>query len=315
MILKILLVIAIILQLFAVSLAAKMTKVTKFNSAWILFAVTLSLMTIQLVAEYINVLKGEILIQADVMVWIRVITALSCVIAVILTRQIIYYIAQIEEKKRITQKRILNTIISTEEKERRRFSKDLHDGLGPLLSSIKLSISALKESDNTDENKPILDNANVAIEEAIKSLKEISNNLSPHILTNFGFYRALTNFINLLSLPSNLKVRLNGNIGARRFSKHTETIVYRTVCELVNNAIKHANATLITIEINLADDKLNIVVADNGEGFDVEAYEQETKQGMGLYNISSRISSINGNFKIESIKGLGTNVKLEINEL
>ncbi|MFI3268665.1 MAG: ATP-binding protein, partial [Rikenellaceae bacterium] len=176
-------------------------------------------------------------------------------------------------------------------------------------------ISALKESDNNINDKPILDNANEAIEEAIKSLKEISNNLSPHILTNFGFYRALTNFINLLSLPTNLKVRLGGNVGAKRFSKHTETIVYRTVCELVNNAIKHANATLITVDINVVDDILSVVVADNGEGFDVETYEQETKQGMGLYNISSRISSINGTFEIESIIGFGTNVKLEINEL
>ncbi|MFI3268664.1 MAG: sensor histidine kinase, partial [Rikenellaceae bacterium] len=131
MILKILLVIAIVIQLFAVALAVKMTKVTKFNSAWILFAVTLTFMAVQLVAEFINVLWGEVLIEADVMVWIRVFTSLSCVVALFFTRKIIYYISQIEANRRLTQKRILNTIISTEEKERRRFSKDLHDGLGP----------------------------------------------------------------------------------------------------------------------------------------------------------------------------------------
>lgn len=314
MVLKILLIIAIILQLFAASLATKMTKVTKFNSAWILFAATLTLMALQMVAEFINMAGGKIVLPKDFMVWVSVITSICCVTAIFFTRKIIYYISQIEENKRLTQKRILNTIISTEEKERRRFSKDLHDGLGPILSSIKLSISALKRSEQYTGQNAILENTTISIEEAIKSLKEISNNLSPHILNNFGIYRAVNNFVNMLSLPSNLKVKLLGNISTQRFSQNTEAIVYRTVCELVNNAIKHANATQITIDITVEKESLNITVSDNGKGFDVELYEQDSKQGMGLYNISSRVTSLKGEMTIESIKSLGTTVKIKLDE-
>lgn len=270
-------------------------------------------MTAQAIADFIVASGGEVVLPKDLTAWASIITSLCFVIAIFFTRKIIYYISQIERDKRLTQKRILNTIISTEEKERRRFSKDLHDGLGPLLSSIKLSISALKKNPSTKTYDTIIDNAMIAIEESIKSLKETSNNLSPHILNNFGIHRAITNFVNMLSLPKKLKVKFTSNINTTRYSPNIEAITYRMVCELVNNAIKHAHGTMITVNITSSDDgSLNITVSDNGKGFDVDMYEQDTKQGMGLYNISSRVSSLKGNMTINSIEKLGTIINIKI---
>ncbi|MDE6183202.1 MAG: sensor histidine kinase, partial [Rikenellaceae bacterium] len=226
MVLKILLVITMLLQMVAVGMAIRMTKVTKFNSSWILFAIALTLMLFQLVFGFLNMFELEFRLPKDLFVWVSVITTLCFVVAIFYVRKLIYYIAQMDANRRLTEKRILNTIISTEEKERIRFSKDLHDGLGPLLSSVKLSVSALSKMEPDDSKREIIRNADYAIEEAIKSLKEISNNISPHILNNFGVSRAVTNFINKLTLPPYLKINFQTNIKGQRFSSNIEAILY-----------------------------------------------------------------------------------------
>lgn len=313
MVLKILLVVTIILQIIAALIAMRMTKVTKFNSAWILFAIALTLMVVQLLSEFINNLGRDLVLPRDFMVWVGVVTSLCFAVGLFYVRKIIYYIASVEQKRRLTEKRILNTIISTEEKERRRFSKDLHDGMGPLLSSVKMSVSALSKMELDDSKREIIQNADYVIEEAIKSLKEISNNLSPHILNNFGVSRAVSNFINKLTLPSYLKINFQTNLKSTRFSNNIEAILYRVVCELVNNAIKYADPTQINISIMLEGTDISLSVSDNGKGFDVERYESHHNGGMGLSNISSRISSLKGTMDIKSVIDKGTTVAITIN--
>lgn len=314
MVLKILLVISILLQLIAAVIAIRMTKVTKYNSAWILFAVALSLMVFQLFAEFVNYIKETPwTFPKDLMVWVGVITSLCFAMSLFYIRKIFYYISQMNEKHRLTEKRILNTIISTEEKERRRFSKDLHDGLGPLLSSVKMSVSALSKIELDDSKKEIIENANYVIEEAIKSLKEISNNLSPHILNNFGVSRAVNNFINKLTLPTSMSIRFNTNMKNVRLSNNIEAIIFRVVCELVNNSIKHANATIINVSIDYNHPVITLEVSDNGRGFDNSILEHGKGEGMGLSNISTRISSLKGNMEVDTAPERGTKVLISVN--
>lgn len=311
MVLKILIVITALLQILAVGMAIKMTKVTKFNSSWILFAIALTLMLLRMVFEFITLVGTDIVLPQDLSVWVGLVTSLCFVVAIFYVRKLIYYIAKMDANRRLTEKRILNTIISTEEKERIRFSKDLHDGLGPLLSSVKLSVSALSKMELDDSKKEIIKNADYAIEEAIKSLKEISNNISPHILNNFGVARAVTNFINKLTLPNYLKINFETNLKGQRFSSNIEAILYRVICELVNNAIKHADPSVINIKLQLEDkEHISLVVEDNGCGFDPE--KDDKTNGMGLSNINSRISSLKGDMNIDSKKGEGTRVSIRI---
>ncbi len=312
MVLKILLVITILLQVVAAVAAVRLMKVTKYNSAWILFSIALTLMVVQQLSELINsVSDNELILPDDFIAWITVIIALSIVIGLFFVRKIISHISLSESKSRLTQRRILNTIISTEEKERRRFSKDLHDGLGPLLSSIKLSVSALSKVEDEQSRKKIVANVEYIIDESIKSLKEVSNNISPHILNNFGVGRAVSTFINKIVAPD-IHIIFVNEIKGLRFSPEIEAIVYRVVCELINNSIKHASASRIEVNIAYHDGKILLFVDDDGCGFDATHIENYHSSGMGISNIASRISSLKGEMLIDSTNK-GTKVSIEVN--
>ena len=207
----------------------------------------------------------------------------------------------------------LNTIIQTEEKERKRFAKDLHDGLGPLLSSVKMSVSSLAQMKHDDATREIVENTELVINEAIKSLKEISDNLSPHILNNFGLIRALNNFTNKINITKTIRINLVSDLKDERFDSNVEVVLYRVVCELINNTVKHARAKKIDISLMKEDQYLNIVYKDDGKGFDVtKIIEQPGNGGMGFSNIYSRINSIKGEINIESGQKKGTLVTIKV---
>ena len=149
--------------------------------------------------EYVQMTHMEELhLPQEFFVWLGIITSLCFAGGILIVNKIFNYIARTESQRRISERRILNTVLRTEEKERQRFSKDLHDGLGPLLSSAKMSVSALNSADMSEQNKEIIRNVNYVVDEAIRSLREISANLSPHVLNDFGLSRAISNFINKL---------------------------------------------------------------------------------------------------------------------
>jgi signal transduction histidine kinase len=314
MILKILFVIAIILQFFAVGVAIKLTRVTKYNFSWMLLTIGFILMAIMRLVEflpYISPVKPQD--YREIFVWMGVITSLSFAIGVFLIQRIFKYMKRVEDSRRLTEKMFLNTIIQTEERERKRFAKDLHDGLGPLLSSVKMSVSSLTHIKQDPASREIVENTELVIDEAIKSLKEISDNLSPHILNNFGLVRALTNFTNKINIAKAIRIRLESNLKDERFDSNVEVVLYRVVCELINNTIKHAHAKKIDISMNREGEYISIVYKDDGKGFDVkQVIGQPTNGGMGFSNIYSRINSLKGEINIESEQKRGTLVTLKV---
>jgi signal transduction histidine kinase len=221
---------------------------------------------------------------------------------------------RVEDSRRLTEKMFLNAIIQTEEKERKRFAKDLHDGLGPLLSTVKMSVSSLAQLEHDAASKKIVANTEMVINEAIKSLKEISDNLSPHVLNNFGLLRALRNFTNKINTTKAINIKLVSNMGNERFSNNIEVVLYRVVCELINNTIKHASANTIEINMQKESDFLSIAYHDDGKGFDKNKLEElSSLGGMGFSNIYSRINSIKGDINIESEPKKGTLVNIKVN--
>lgn len=314
MILKILFVIAIILQFFAVAVALKLTRVTKYNFSWMLLTLGFILMAIMRLVEflpYVTPIKPQD--YREIFVWGGVITSLAFAIGVFMIQKIFKYMKRVEDSRRLTEKMFLNTIIQTEEKERKRFAKDLHDGLGPLLSSVKMSVSSLAQMKHDDATREIVENTELVINEAIKSLKEISDNLSPHILNNFGLIRALNNFTNKINITKTLRINLISDLKDERFDSNVEVVLYRVVCELINNTVKHARAKKIDISLMKEDQNLNIVYKDDGKGFDVsKIIEQPGNGGMGFSNIYSRINSIKGEINIESGQKKGTLVTIKV---
>lgn len=315
MILKILFVIAIILQFFAVAVALKLTRVTKYNFSWMLLTIGFILMAVMRLVEflpYISDIKPQD--YREIFVWGGVITSLAFAIGVFMIQKIFKYMKRVEDSRRLTEKMFLNTIIQTEEKERKRFAKDLHDGLGPLLSSVKMSVSSLAQMKHDEASREIVENTELVINEAIKSLKEISDNLSPHILNNFGLVRALNNFANKINITKTIRINLHTELKDERFDANVEVVLYRVICELINNTIKHAQAKKINISLTITDnDYLTIIYNDDGKGFDVsKIIEQQGGSGMGFSNIYSRINSLKGEINIESENKKGTLVTIKV---
>ncbi|MCD7969237.1 MAG: histidine kinase [Alistipes sp.] len=311
MVLQILLVISVILQIVAATISIRLMTRTKYNLSWILFTVALTALVLTRAAEYAQVVWGK---QFDVgpyfFVWMGVITSFCFAVGIFLVQKIFNWIDRINHQQRISEKRILNTVLRTEEKERLRFSKELHDGLGPLLSSAKMSLSALDKGNITEQNRELLDNTNYVIEEAIRSLREISNNLSPHILNDFGLGRGVENFINKLPSKDGITIDFQTNLKGERFDTDVEVILYRVICELINNSLKHSAGSRITLSLWQLDGVLGVDYGDDGKGFNHAAM---LDVGMGLSNISSRISSLKGTCDIRSEKGRGMTAEIRIN--
>jgi signal transduction histidine kinase len=249
--------------------------------------------------------------------WLGVAISFLFTAGVFLIGEIFYALKRAEIERSRSEKRLLNAIIQTEEKERKRFAKDLHDGLGPLLSTVKMSISALINMVKEKTSSDILINANMVNDEAIASIKEISNNLSPHVLTNFGFVSALKNFTHKINQTKAIQINIESNFENERFDHNTEIILYRATCELISNTLKHAQAKTVTINISKHLRTLTIQYIDDGIGFNPDSKIPEQSKGMGLSNISSRIKSINGVFIINSLpnEGLSALIKVRLKQI
>jgi signal transduction histidine kinase len=191
------------------------------------------------------------------------------------------------------EKQVLNAIIKTEEKERERFAKDLHDDLGPLLSSVKMYIGMLKKVTNKEKQEFILENLQEIVKEAITTTKEVSNDLNPHVLNNYGLISALKLFVDKLS--GNVNIDFQEDIGDSRYSSAIELSLYRISKELINNTIKHAQANSIKLKIWEKGNTLSLLFEDDGKGLTDEAFKIKKPGGMGLSNIISRAKSLNAN--------------------
>jgi len=314
MVLQVLLAISIILQIFAVGVAIKLTRVTKYNFSWILLTIGFIFMAVSRMLEFLPYISNfEPQELGEVAVWFGVVISLSFAIGVFMIQRIFKYMKRVEDSRRLTEKMFLNAIIQTEEKERKRFAKDLHDGLGPLLSTVKMSVSSLAQLEHDQASKEIVDNTEMVINEAIKSLKEISDNLSPHVLNNFGLLRALRNFANKINATRAIHIQLDSNLGNERFSNNIEVVLYRVVCELINNTIKHAAATTILIHLQKEADDILISYQDDGVGFDKEKLDEPPLVGgMGFSNIYSRINSLKGDITLKSNLQQGTQVYIKV---
>ncbi len=210
--------------------------------------------------------------------------------------------------KKESEKLVLNAIIQTEETERTRISQDLHDSLGPLLSAVKLYSNSLPDASKDEKRADISNKINELMDEAISTVKEISNNLSSHILNSFGLYEAIESFSE--KIKSTYPVKILTEFDPRvEISETIQVTLYRVIVELINNTLKYASARKIKISTAMLKNKVVLLYRDDGTGFDADKEIRE-KRGMGLFNIHSRIKSLGGTVTIQSGEGKGTHVKI-----
>lgn len=206
----------------------------------------------------------------------------------------------------------LQALIDGEEKERARLAQDLHDGINGDLSSIKFQLSSIDERQLNPETLPIFKKTIEMIDHSCQQIRTISHNLSPITIRDFGLISSIKNYCTKTESlhPININFQHYGN--DIQLPKAIETVIYRIIQELVNNIIKHANATEALIQLNSYDSNLFITVEDNGIGF------QNNKEnlGIGLKNIASRIAFLNAQLEEEHHKkGTTFHINIDLNNI
>lgn len=309
------LVISIILQIIAAIIALRFMKLTKYRLSWILLSLSFVFMAIRKIIQFFEFFRGSPSYTWQILDdWMGVLISFMIIVGVILIRELFYSLKRAEIDRTRSEKRVISTIIITEENERKRFAKDLHDGIGPIMSAIKMSLSALGERIKDPSGNEILNNTNHLINEAINTLKDISNNLSPHVLSNFGLSSALSTFTTKISQTKAIEIDFKSNMERYRLENEKEVVLYRAACELINNSIRHSGASKVEIELNKHEKFITLQFNDNGRGFDTNSVRQEDSKGMGLSNIDTRVRSVDGVFILESTVGKGTSALIKIIE-
>jgi signal transduction histidine kinase len=210
------------------------------------------------------------------------------------------------------RKNDMKIIINTEERERQRFSKQLHEGVAQLLATAKANVDLLTEENKIEYPEMVISNSKQLIRLAMEEVKNISQSLMPAILNDLGFYYAIHDMCDKSHLKNgNRIVFCPGKNTEKKFKlDHEEFLhLYRIIQESVSNIIKHSTATYARIKINDVANELVLNITDNGCGFNSE----NIGQGNGLKNIRNRAEVINANVSIESGIQQGTNILVLLN--
>ncbi|MCF8450815.1 MAG: sensor histidine kinase [Taibaiella sp.] len=244
-------------------------------------------------------------------------------VVVIAISLVMYYVRKQKNDKLIANERIntllkdqelksVSSMLEVQEQERKRIAADLHDRLGSMLSTVKLYFNTVEEQiDNLKtQNKEQYHKATALLDEACDEVRKISHNLVSGELVKFGLVSALNQLKNTIEDTGKMKMNVLAFGMEERLDSTMEISLYRVVQELMNNMLKHAKASEVTIQLNRVEDNLNIVVEDNGIGFDVAAALE--KDGMGLRNMETRVKKMQGVITFDSGKGRGTTTIIDI---
>jgi PAS domain S-box-containing protein len=202
----------------------------------------------------------------------------------------------------------LSALIDGQEMERQRVSRELHDGLGQFLIAIKLKLENIIYTQQAYKGSllEVQEMFNTTIDE----VRRISDNLMPSILKEFGLETALRNLCKLMAQASNINIRFESLPLKRKMEERISTYLYRISQEALNNVVKHAQATEVGIELLELGNYIQLIIEDNGKGFDVDKHFNS--QGNGIYNMRERINVIGGSIEIKSKPGKGTIIDIKI---
>lgn len=221
---------------------------------------------------------------------------------------------EIEKELEQSRKQSRIDINEAQEEERMRIATDLHDGLGQMLTAISYSSNEFQnfESLTKDEKNILIQKIQDQVDNAIKESKDLSHNLIPIVLKDFGLLVALKNLIDKSSEMSNINFSFNTFDFYERINTKLEKALYRICQESLNNIMKHSRATEVNIQLFKQDEFIVMVIDDNGVGFDINKYGKDSKMGIGLISMRERAQSFGGTITIDSQVGIGTELIVEI---
>lgn len=203
------------------------------------------------------------------------------------------------------------SMIDADENERRRIAGNLHDGVGQLLSATRMNLDILLErmKQNNDENLDLAFKAMAMVDEGCKEVRSIAHQMMPAVLLKKGLILALRDLVNKVD-SQGLKIVFEASGAGNGLSSNVEVVLYRVIQETVNNVIKHANASLLDIQLMIDANEVSVTIEDNGVGFDTSGKEEF--EGIGLKNIITRVAYLKGTVDISSSPGAGALVAILI---
>ncbi|MFD2587870.1 sensor histidine kinase [Croceitalea marina] len=201
----------------------------------------------------------------------------------------------------------IDAMIAGQEKERQRVANELHDDLGSLMATIKLHFDNSKVS----KKDPALQNAQKLLEEAYQKVRSMAHSKNSGVMSDQGLLPAIKKMAQVITETNALEVVVEDFGMGDRLENSLELNLFRMVQELVANTIKHAEASKVSIQLTQHKDTLNIIIEDNGKGFDRTKIDT-SKTGMGLTTIEKRVEHLEGNFTVDSVLGKGTSILIDI---
>jgi signal transduction histidine kinase len=209
------------------------------------------------------------------------------------------------------QNEVKRALISGEEKERKRVARELHDGMGSLLSTLRLNAEAIDLNGKNLNVQEAIAYQNVLemIDKACTELRTISHNMLPSGIEHFGLSATLQSLIKQINHNKSIHFSLDTDGLEALHNQEIELHLYRIVMELVNNVVKHAKAKHASVQLYISDTSITIMVEDDGVGF---ANVKHEKSGIGLLSVQSRVEALNGKFQVDSRINHGTTISIEI---
>ena len=211
-----------------------------------------------------------------------------------------------------TEQKIIASIINTEDRERKRISKEIHDSLGQTLSAIALNLDKLNQEKSvlSEKQQTRFNKITTLINQAVVESRTIAHNLMPSTLNDFGYSLAVENMLDSLEGATNTQFKFYSNYQPNKLSQDVELGLFRITQEAINNSIKHAKAKSVTIQLMCYPDIIILTIEDDGKGFDV--YDTKEKSRFGLKSMENRARSLNAEFSLDSELEKGTVITLQI---
>lgn len=204
-------------------------------------------------------------------------------------------------------------LLEGQEEERRRLSRELHDGIGQMLTGLKLHSEKFKSlTIDNEKQKKIFDDHSKLIEETIEATRLASFNLMPAVLTDFGLSAAIRLLAEHTTKASGIVVDVETNLEKKRLNTNLEVNLYRITQEAINNTVKHANATNAKVMLWRQKNEIELLITDNGVGFDPKYLKKDSSSKNGLSNMKTRVNLLGGSIKIDTKPTKGTNIIIKI---
>jgi len=201
-------------------------------------------------------------------------------------------------------------LIEAQETERQRIARELHDEIGQVLTAVRINLQTAQKARSVDEAAPHLEDSIRVTDEALGQVRDLSLDLRPPHLDDFGLMTALRWFIDRFSQRTGIVTEFEANDGEQRLATETETACFRIAQEALTNVARHAKAKRVSVRLNRNRDQLFLNVKDDGVGFNVNSVKDSTPVALGLCGMKERASAVRGHIEIDSADGKGTQVRV-----